>query len=157
MAENITGASVWEQSVYDQLRSHAEDEGVVLHAYEELASDSESKAFGYLAGLILDDERRHHRLLDELAESIKRTAELSGEPLPVPDVDFAKDRDRILAATDRLLALEEEDNRELRRLKQDLHDVRNTTLWELVLDLMAADNEKHRRILGFIRDHTARG
>jgi hypothetical protein len=33
-----------------------------------------------------------------------------------------------------------------------LKDVRNTTLWELVLRLMQDDNAKHRRILEFIRD-----
>jgi hypothetical protein len=58
----------------------------------------------------------------------------------------------ILAETERFLALEIEDNKALDRLAKDLKDVRNTTLWELVLRLMQDDNAKHRRILEFIRD-----
>ena len=63
-----------------------------------------------------------------------------------------EDRERILAETERLLAFEEEDNKDLERLAKELHDVRNTTLWQLVVRIMQLDNEKHRRILEFIRD-----
>ena len=62
------------------------------------------------------------------------------------------DRERILASTERLFAFEEQDNRDCRWLAKELKDVRNTTLWELVVRLMQQDNEKHRRILRFIRD-----
>ena len=41
---------------------------------------------------------------------------------------------------------------ELERLAKDLKDVRNTTVWQLVVRLMQDDNDKHRRILEFIRD-----
>lgn len=152
MRDTISGASVWEQELYDHLSSHAEAELETLKAYEELASSTRSKAFRYLAGLILDDERRHHKMLNELAQSIRTSAELSGEPTPIPRLDLHHDREQILAATERFLAVEEEDNRELKRLSKELKDVRDTTLWQLVLELIKADNEKHRRILSFIRD-----
>ena len=149
----IVGASVWEQELYDHVTAHGANEGEVLQSYQELAETTDSPAFAYLARIILDDERRHHRILDDLAETIRATAELSGEPTPIPDLGlFKADRQRILAETERFLALEEDDNKELKRLAKDLKDVRHTTIWELVLRLMQQDNEKHRRILEFIRD-----
>jgi hypothetical protein len=149
----INGASVWEQQLYDHVTAHGKDEGEILTAYEQLAADTESPAIAFLARLILDDERRHHQLLDDLASTIRTSAELTGEPVPIPHLSsLRKDRERILAETERLLAFEEEDNRDLDRLAKELKDARNTTLWELVVRLMQQDNEKHRRILRFIRD-----
>ena len=149
----IVGASVWEQELYDHVTAHGANEGEVLQSYQELAETTDSPAFAYLARIILDDERRHHQLLHDLAETIRATAELSGEPTPIPDLGlFKADRQRILAETERFLALEEDDNKELKRLAKDLKDVRHTTIWELLLRLMQQDNEKHRRILEFIRD-----
>ena len=149
----INGASVWEQQLYDHVTKHGRNEGEILAEYEQLANDTESPAFAFLAQLILDDERRHHQLLDALATTIRTTAELTGEPVPIPHLGVVTaDRERILASTERLLAFEEQDNRDLEVLAKELKDVRNTTLWELVVRLMQQDNEKHRRILRFIRD-----
>jgi rubrerythrin len=152
MSQTIPGASVWEQQLYDHLVSHVDGELETLKAYEKLAQSTESEAFRYLAGLILEDERRHHKMLDQLAQSIRTSAELSTEPTPVPPLDLRLDRERILALTEQFIAVEEEDDKELKRLGKELKDVRHTTLWKLVLDIIQADNEKHRRILGFIRD-----
>lgn len=152
MSDTIVGASVWEQEIYDHLSSHVDNELEVLEAYERLASTTQSEAFRYLAKLILDDERRHHEFLSQLADTVRISAELTREPSPIPSIDFGADREAILSATDKFLAVEKADNRELRRLSKELRDVRDTTLWVLVLDLIRADNEKHRRILRFIRD-----
>ncbi len=150
---SIQGASVWEQEVYDHLIHHVEGEMAILQAYDALANETTSPAFAYLARLILDDERRHHAMLHDLAETIRTSAQLSGEPTPIPDLGmFHADRERILAETERFLEVEEEDNRELERLAKQMRDVRNTTLWELLVRLIQHDNEKHRRILNFIRD-----
>jgi rubrerythrin len=154
----IAGASVWEQELYDHVTAHGKNEGEVLEGYAELAETTDSPAFAYLARLILDDERRHHQLLDDLAETIRTSAELSGEPTPIPDLAlFMADRERILTETERFLAMENEDNKALDRLAKGLKDVRNTTLWELVVRLMQDDNAKHRRILEFIRDRAREG
>ena len=95
---------------------------------------------------------RHHQLLIALAQTIRTSAELTGEPTPIPRLDFRAEKEAILAATERYLALEEQDNGDLKRLAKQLDDVRDSTLWHLVLEIIRADNEKHRRILSFIRD-----
>lgn len=152
MADTIIGASAWEQEIYDHLQGHVEHELAVLQAYQQLADTTESEAFRYLANLILDDERRHHEFLRNLAETVRLSAEFSREPTPVPAIDFGAERAAILKATDDFLAVEKADDREIRRISKKLRDVSETTLWVLVLDLIRADNEKHRRILEFIRD-----
>lgn len=154
----IPGASVWEQQLYDHLIEHVNGEREILQDYERLAEETESPAFAYLAGLILDDERRHHQLLNDLAETIRTSATLSGEPTPIPDLGvFRADREKILADTERFLAAEEDDNRHLERLAKEMRDVRNTTVWQLIIHLIQQDNEKHRHILRFIRDRARHG
>jgi rubrerythrin len=150
---SIPGASVWEQQLYDHLIEHVNSEGEILRDYERLAEETDSPAFAYLARLILDDERRHHQLLNDLAETIRTSATLSGAPTPIPDLGiFRADREKILAETERFLAAEEDDNRHLGRLAKELGDVRDTTVWQLMIRLIQHDNEKHRHILRFIRD-----
>ena len=150
---SIPGASVWEQELYDHLVEHVESEWEILQDYERLAEETDSPAFAFLARMILDDERRHHKLLNDLAETIRTSAALSGEPTPIPDLGlFWADREKILAETERFLLVEEEDNRHLKRLAKELSDVRNTTVWQLIVHLIQQDNEKHRYILRFIRD-----
>lgn len=155
-SQALVGASVFEQELYDHLTLHAEGEADALRRYQELAGRSESKAFRYLAELILEDERRHHRMLESLAETIRTSAELRGVEPPIPYLDLHKDREQILELTDELLAIEKEDERELKRLTKELKDFKDTTLWSLVLEVMRADNAKHRMILKFIRDHARR-
>lgn len=153
----IVGASVGEQEIYDHLVTHVESERAIIEAYDRAARETASPAFAFLARLILDDERRHHGLLRELAETIRTSAELSGAPTPIPDLDLdAGDRDEILELTERFLEAEQNDQRELAKMEKLLKDMRDTTLWHFVLRLIEMDNAKHRAILEFIRTH-ARG
>jgi hypothetical protein len=150
----ITGASVWEQQLYDYVVDHVKTEGALLEEYQRLAEDeSGSPAFRYVANLILADERRHHQIFNDLAESIRQMAELRLENEPIPPLHGLRaDRERIRAATERLLAAERADAKELKRLAKNLKEVRDTTLWGLLVDLMQADTAKHITILSFIRD-----
>src|SRR3546814_3934263 len=122
MSQTLVGASVIEQELYDHLTSHVADEVETLRAYQALAESTESQAFRFLAELILKDERRHHQMLEDLAETVKVSAELSMEPSPIPYLDLHKDREAVLAATQALLAVEKADEKELKRLVAQLKD-----------------------------------
>lgn len=149
----IRGASVWEQELYDRVRAHVDGEQDAIRSYEALADRTDAPAFAYLARLILDDERRHHEMMADLAETIERFASLEGQEFPIPMLAmFGADRAEILAETERFLKLEKEDNRRLDRLAKEMRDVKDTTLWELLIRVMQDDNRKHQRILRFIRD-----
>jgi hypothetical protein len=151
---HLIGASVWEQDLYDYLCDHVATEGAMLEEYQRLAQDqSASPAFRYVANLILADERRHHQIFNDLAESIRQSAELRSEDEPIPPLHgLEADRNRIEAVTARLLAAERADAKELKRLAKQLKDVRDTTLWGLLVELMQDDTAKHIKILSFIRD-----
>lgn len=149
----IRGASVWEQQLYDRVRAHVDGEQDAIRAYETLAERTDAPAFAYLARLILEDERRHHDMMAELAETIERFASLEDTDFPIPMLaTFGADREEILDETDRFLKLEREDNRRLDHLAKEMRDVKDTTLWELLVRVMQDDNRKHQRILRFIRD-----
>ena len=51
---------------------------------------------------------------------------------------------------------EARDARELKRLQRELRDVKDTTLWSLLVDLMQRDTQKHIAILRFVRKHAGR-
>lgn len=154
MSTRITGASVWEQDMYDFVSGHVATEGAILAEYQRLAEDpAGSAAFRYLAGLILADERRHHQTFNDLAESIRHLAELRSDDEPIPSLHGLKaDRERIMETTERLLETERADAKELKQLAKQMKDMRDTTLWVLLLDLMQDDTSKHIKILEFIRD-----
>ena len=107
----ITGASGWEQELYDYVCDHIATEAAILDEYQRLAEDeSGSPAFRYLANLILADERRHHQLFNDLAESVRQMAEIRLEDEPIPSLHgLRSDRERITVATERLLAAERAD------------------------------------------------
>ena len=103
----------------------------------------------YLIGLILEDERRHHRLLAEMAnamawESLGGTDE-SAMPMLSQGVD-----DALLAQTTLLREAEETDYRDLKRMRKQLRPFVETTMWALIIDIMMLDTEKHATILRFL-------
>jgi len=151
----IVGASVWEQELYDYVCSHGAREGAMLAEYQQIAEDeTTSPAFRYLAQMILADERRHHALFDDLATTIRQTAEFRDEGMPIPSLaGLRRDRDRIADITERLLKSERDDSRTLDDLRKKLKDVRDTTLWDLLVEIMQHDTDKHIKILRFVRDH----
>src|SRR6478609_1011391 len=127
----ITGASVWEQELYDYVCGHVATEGTILDEYQRLADDeSGSPAFRYLADMILADERRHHQLFNDLATSVRQMAEMRLEEEPIPSLHGLRaDRERIRAATEQLLATERADAKELKQFAKRLKEVYDTTLW----------------------------
>ena len=144
------GLSVPEADLYRHLVSHVVFESSMADKYEVLA-ESQSKYVSFLAALIAEDERRHHDLYDQWAESLRGMAQLRATGLPLPDPE--PEPETLIAAVDALLAFERQDAVELKQLSKQIKDMRDTTLWGRVIELMRADTAKHIKILGFIRDH----
>lgn len=149
------GASVWERELFDHLVSHVQKERTLLEEYREAAAATDSKAFAYVVNLLCDDERRHHQYFMALAETIKTEAELRPEEPEIPYMDLNRsDAKSVRELTLRLLRSEEEDSRDLKRLHDTLHDVRDTTLWDLLVSMMRRDTDKHISMLEFVLHHT---
>ncbi len=153
----LIGASAWEDDLYRHLSTHMSAEIGLLSAYKEAAEESKSAAFSYLANLIIEDEKRHHRVFEELANALRSDVEMRPIDPSVPDMaGFGDIPQRVVELTDELLAREEEDAAELRMLSRQLRDVRDTTLWQLLVKVMELDTEKHAEILRFVRKHARR-
>jgi rubrerythrin len=152
------GLSVWERNLYAHLTSHVEAERGLLKEYRSAAETCPSKALRYLINLLIEDEIRHHRIFMELADSLKNDALLKGKDPSVPysDFDKASNRDAVIDLTDQLLRKEQEDAQELKQLRHELRDVKDTSLWDLLVDLMERDTKKHIAILRFAKKHAGR-
>jgi hypothetical protein len=137
-----------EQELVELIIRHGREEGELLERYEAVSKRS-SPATRYLVDLILEDERRHHRVLAEIAESIA-WGTVDGATTGVPRTgQHDAERDvELVAETEALLAAEKRDRVELRRLRRRLRHYTGT-LWPLLIDMMLADTGKHIRILEF--------
>jgi hypothetical protein len=148
------GASVWDRQMWTYLTEHMKLEGAMLEEYVATSEGSESKALTYLVNLLVEDEHRHHGYFAALASSLKSEAEFSGVEPEIPRLDLKKaNRADLLETTRRLLEHEQADAVELKRLHKDLHDLQDTTLWGLLVEIMQRDTEKHIAILRFVADH----
>jgi hypothetical protein len=151
---NTIGWSVGEIELLSHLSGHAAREGAILEEYAQAATATQSKALAYLIGILMEDERRHHRWFADLASSLEADASFSGTDPVVPRMDFHRaDRVAVRGVTDRLLDHEKADERELKHLQQQLRDVSGTTLWSLLVELMQRDTDKHIAVLTFVRKH----
>jgi len=142
-----TGASQWEREIVALLERHSNDEGRLLSAYQHFVEDADSPAVRYLVSMILEDERRHHRAMAEIANAVAwGDPQLSPEPA-VPDVPWDAQDSTLLAETRRLLEEEHADRRNLQELRDQIRGLDDTTLWPLLIELMMLDTDKHIRIL----------
>jgi hypothetical protein len=152
--ESSAGPSPWARQLHAHLKGHVETERAMLEKYAEVAERTDSKAFRYLVKLLVDEEVQHHRLFSELADSLEAQALMKREEPDIPHMDFQRaDRAAVLEGAEELLENEERDIGELKRLQRELRDVKDTTLWGLLVELMQRDTEKHIAILKFVRDH----
>ncbi|HEV7679818.1 MAG TPA: hypothetical protein VGQ42_14745 [Candidatus Dormibacteraeota bacterium] len=142
--------SVWEENLFSHFVEHTDQETAVLAVYEDLAESSPNEFVRYLAALLLEDERRHHRIFTQLANTMVSQANLISRPDDVPSLTPAKDGGELRALTERLIALEEDDKTQLARLRKELKPVRDTTIWDLLVQLAERDTEKHLLVLRFI-------
>jgi hypothetical protein len=142
-----------EYAALQLLTTHGQREGAALAAYERVAGEATADdAVTYLIGLIMDDERRHHRVFEEMANELKSFVwEVDVAPR-VPSAATRKDP-ALLAETKKLLAFEKEDAKELRQLQKVLRRGPKSSLHPLLVELMLHDTAKHIAILEFIRSH----
>ena len=152
MNETPAGLSVWEREVYDLLVEHIAKEREVVEDYDELLEASTGHV-RFLLELIVEDERRHHRVYEEWATTFRSLAWFVEPPDGVPNLVSEAEPERLVAAVEKLLDLEKEDAKQLKDLEKRFKDFRRTTIWPLLAELMAFDTQKHIRILEFLLHH----
>lgn len=140
---------VWEPDVIARLDHKREAEREILEEYRALATGARDEWVRYLIRMVLDDEERHHRLLDEMRNHLACDVAELEEPM-VPWLTEPADRERLVATAGRFLAVEREDLRELRKLRDALEPVADTSLLALLAELMELDTRKHIKVLEFL-------
>ncbi|MDA8309012.1 MAG: hypothetical protein M0Z46_00030 [Actinomycetota bacterium] len=146
-----TGASTTIRELVGLLARHGADEGRMLDEYDQLGKTATDPAARYLIGVIMEDERRHHRMLVEVATAMA-WGTLGGDT-SVPPLGWHLD-ERLVAATRRMRKQEDQDRHELEDLRKRLRPFEETTLWALIVDLMILDTQKHSMILRFLEHHS---
>src|SRR5689334_587944 len=151
MARTESHERSWEYELRDVIREHGAREGEALAAYQTLIEQVTDPGIRFLANLILEDEARHHRMIGDMMRRIESDlTEVEMRPnVPrsiIPDAG-------LYDATDTLLELEKDDQRELRRLGRLMRNEPNGSLLPLLVELLQHDTAKHIAILRFIQDH----
>ena len=150
--EAPTGLSVWERDIYELLVDHVAKESQVVDEYDELYEGSTGHV-RFLLGQIVEDELRHHAIYEEWAETFRSFSTFVEPADGVPNLVQEAEPERLIAAVEKLLAIEKDDAKQLKELEKRFKDFRQTTIWPLLTELMAFDTQKHIRILEFLLHH----
>jgi hypothetical protein len=115
--------------------------------------ESLDEGIRYLGRLIIEDEERHHQVLNDMANRVDSWIQGKSVEPSTPSLSPRVDQGR-LEETRRLIALERQDARELRQLEKELRYSPPTSLLPLLVKLMLHDTARHIEILRFIRAYT---
>lgn len=136
----------------EYLGDHVRAEEGALTAYEAALEGRPDDVIGYLIGMILADEARHHAIFKELQNTLESRMQLRSIEPAVPSIRVDGDVTELLRTTERLLALEQEDAKELKALrKQWAREPGERQLWALLVETAELDTEKHIRMLKYLR------
>jgi rubrerythrin len=138
------------------LESHVGEEAEAVEAYRRLGDQTPDPVVRFLLRLVVEDENRHHRVLERMVGSLRSsltwTPDLDGLPNTSPTSKPAPAES--IAAARAFVDLEHEESRELRRLAHEEQRL-GGGLYALLLEMMALDSEKHERIMRFIAGRLA--
>lgn len=144
-----------QSSTFDQLleavEAHVAAERESLISYRELATSTTDPVVALLLQLMLEDEERHHHLLRRIAASLRDALHWSHSHDALPPAGPVSDgRMKEAAHGLELFARQERETAaRFRRLARTQHDLYGGLL-ALLFETMAADSDKHHRILRFI-------
>jgi len=147
--ERLIGASEMEQLLFDAFRDHERDEQEVLDAYAAFAQQTGSQTVRYLINIIVEDERRHHRILAELANTIRAEVTFEERGKRLPHLDIHRRDQAILDSTRQFLEIERRDRDEFKGLAKQMERV-GAPLDSFLVRLVLDDTDRHIRILRFI-------
>ncbi len=150
--ERQPGLSEFEQQMYDHLLNHVRIEDEVLQGYAALADSVKAGYVRFLLDLIGEDEHRHHGLFLQWADTIKAMGRLEEGSIPV--ITRTPEAAELIPMFEAFIKTEHDDLKELKALSKEVKDFKDTTLWELLIEMMELDTQKHIKILTFLRDHT---
>jgi rubrerythrin len=135
----------------DAVERHASLEEEALGQYDRIAVASGDPVVALVMQLILDDEERHHRLLERIATTLRDALSWTHSASALPHTEKATPTEQNLASVARALIEEEHAGASaLRRLAGREKGV-DGGLDSLLLEMMAMDSDKHAHLLRFVQ------
>jgi hypothetical protein len=148
--ETLDDADSWLDRLVHALEQHIADESAALREYAGAVAEVEGPDTRYLLDLILEDESRHHQVLRDIIEALRSQVDWPhARPLP-PLATNTPSTEAVRKLARRLELIEHSDARELRELAKLLKPLSRTTIWPLLVDLVANDTKKHQLILRYL-------
>jgi rubrerythrin len=135
------------------LQGHIDAEQGALAAYEKILDGRDDDMISYLLRAILSDEKRHHEVFTEITNSLESRIRWENiEPQLPPSPRAIDDSEELLAATDKLLELEEEDVKELQKLRRSWTKSKgDLAVWAVLVEGAEFDTRKHISMLKHLR------
>ena len=135
------------------LQHHIDAEQGALDAYGKIVADRDDDMISYLIQTILRDEARHHELFREILNSLESKMRWEDvEPLLPPVPRAVSDREALLATTDRLIELEQDDLKDLKRLRKSWTKAKgDLAVWAVLIESAEFDTQKHIMMLKHLR------
>ena len=132
------------------LEAHASAEAHDLSTCRELAERTSDPVLQMLMHLLVDDEQRHHLLLESMVRRLQEEVDFVPSPTALPLAEQDSFADPELASTLRALIRDEHEGaRHLRHIaRQEPHVYEG--LYPLLLETIARDSEKHATILRYL-------
>jgi hypothetical protein len=139
------------QMLVQAIETHISEEEASVEAYRQLSSATPDPVVGTLMRLLAEDEERHHRLLEEIGESLRDRLDWVADAPAITDSRVTTGPDDVEWLR-RVWAFEEDERRGARALRELAHRARvecEPMAYEL-LEAMAIDSDKHARLLKFV-------
>jgi len=139
------------ERMYDAIQRHIQAESDALAQYDRIAEESGDPVIALVMRLVLQDEERHHGLLERIANSLRDALDWTHTPDALPTGQpYSGERAATLAGVTRELI--EEERQGAKALRNLAHKERNIAdgLHSLLLEMMALDSDKHAHLLQFV-------
>jgi hypothetical protein len=139
------------ERVIRALEAHASAEAHDVATCEQVMQRSEDPVVKLLVGMIVEDEQRHHSLLQSMVRRLQEEVEFVSSPtaLPVGDDDVDNSDTELPTTLRNLIRDEHEAARHLRHIaRQEPHMYGG--LYPILLETIARDSEKHATIFRFL-------
>ena len=131
------------------MRLHVEEENESVRAHKAVAAATDDPAIRLLLNVILEDEERHHGLLQRMAENFRE--ELTGvySSGALPSGTGTKPSPEAIETVRTSLQKEHEGIQKMREIAEGNRALYGG-LFSLLMETMALDSQKHEHVLTFI-------
>jgi hypothetical protein len=132
----------------DAVETHVREEARSLAVYRRMLAQAQDPEIHFVMDMLVRDEARHHRLLQQMARSLR--SQLAWE---TERGGSAADMKGIAVDEVRALALEEQHGADQLRALAARQRAGEGDFASLLLQSMATDSEKHALLLSFVARH----